>query len=86
MPLVLSIKEGEFFTANGAKFTVENVDPDMRTFDLIGPDGKLHQIDDTFAKMVMKDMTVSCGDGCQVGTASVVINAPRSIVILRDQK
>jgi len=83
--LVLSLKHGEHFWVAHAKVTVGEI-VDAKLFWLEVEGGQKHRVTDDRATEIMDDVFVSSGDMFNLGLLRVVIDAPRSIEILRDER
>ena len=86
MPLALSLRKGEDFYVDDARFTLESVDSAAKATVMRESDGKSFDIFTTRAVPVTRDYLVrlSLGDIVQPPSqARVVITAPRKMVIAR---
>lgn len=82
MPLTLTLAEGEDFYIGHDRWEVEKVHL-TEGFILRGPDGARIEVDSSKAEMLGPNVKVSDGHRILAGKARVVLNAPRSISILR---
>ena len=85
MPLVLSQKIGDDFYAGDSRFAVTDIYQDT-SFTLVKDGVDKYEITEYEAVEVMPEVFISSGDFFQSGVVRVVIDAPRSIVILRGDK
>jgi hypothetical protein len=86
MPLVLSLKESQDFFVGEERFVVDNVYSETRFTIWHEGTGKTHMITDEIATEVLPDVFISSGDRHSNSTASVAIDAPSNIMVLRGDK
>lgn len=84
MALILSLKEGQDFFVGDEQFFLEEIVGENE-FVLRKASGNpgLKRITDARSCEVLPDVFVSAGDMHQTNVASVVVDAPREILILR---
>lgn len=88
MALILSLKEGQDFYVGNERFVLTEI-VDENRFRLVhdianGPaEPKPMLITDERSREVLPDVFVSAGEMHQTNVASIVIDAPREILILR---
>ena len=82
MPLTLTLAEGDDFYVGGDRWVVDQVHL-TEGFVLVGPDGQVVEVDSSKAEVLAPSVKVSDGHRVLAGKARVVLNAPRSISILR---
>lgn len=86
MPLVLSLKEGDDFWVNDQQIVVTNIDSGTRFWVKASDEERKREITDAKAHEVQPDVFVSAGGFYKYGMVRVVIEAPRSIEILRGDR
>ncbi len=85
MPLVLSLRQHDDFYVADRRFVVSEIDDVNFTLEQEAP-RKSFEITELEASEIMPDVFVSAGDQFQKGIVRAVIDAPRSILILRGDK
>lgn len=86
MSLVLSLHSGDDFFVDGQRVVVENAVA-ANDFELVvEATAERFKIDDKVAKEILPEVFVSAGEYFQFGYIRAVIDAPRSILILRGDK
>lgn len=84
MALILSLKERQDFFVGKHRFTLTKINgPTSFCLKSEAPDDKGRTITDERGTEVMPDVFVSAGESHQSNMASVVITAPKEILILR---
>lgn len=86
MPLVLSLKEGDDFWVDDQQIVVSKIEHGARFWVTVEGAGKSHEITDTKSREVRPDVFVSAGEFFKYGMIRVVIEAPRTIEILRGDR
>jgi hypothetical protein len=86
MPLVLSLKEGDDFWVNDQQIVVGKIESGSQFWVSATGSDKEHEITDAKAREVRPDVFVSAGGFLKYGMVRVVIEAPRSIEILRGDR
>ena len=86
MPLVLSMRQNDDFYVGESQFLVTRIyDETSFTLERAEP-AKTFEITEDEAVEVQRDVFVSAGDLFQRGIVRAVIEAPRSLLILRGEK
>lgn len=88
MALILSLKEGHDFFVDEERFELHQIlgENEFIIKAMSDPNGKppkQWRITDECNQEIMSDVFVSAGEMHQISVASVVVEAPRSILILR---
>ncbi|SNS83362.1 MULTISPECIES: hypothetical protein [unclassified Azospirillum] len=83
MALTLTLKTGDDFYADDNRLVVQEILSDTH-FRISGGD-RIWDIVDDRATEVIEDVFLSAGANPQIGTARVVIEAPRAVLILRGE-
>lgn len=89
MPLVLSLKEGDDLYVRDQQFVLSHIyDGTSFTLEKVQKDGTRvpFEITEKESVEVFDDVFVSAGDLLQNGIVRVVLDAPRSVLILRGDK
>lgn len=86
MSLVLSLKEGEDFWVRDECVTVCGIKDGAHFSVIVGGTGKAQEITNAKAREIIPDVFVSAGGFYKYGMVRVVIEAPRSIEILRGDR
>ena len=88
MALILSLKEGQDFYVGDERFLLEEILGENEFVisgqsDSNGKPCKKWTITDAHSREIMPDVFVAAGEMYQSNVASVVVDAPRNILILR---
>lgn len=86
MPLVLSLKEDDDFWVNDQQIVVTNVENGTRFWVNVAGEERKREITDAKAHEVCPDVFVSAGGIFKYGLVRVVIEAPKSMQILRGDR
>lgn len=86
MPLVLSLKEGDDFWVNGQQVVIDQIENGSKFAVRVDGSDRPKEITDAKAREVFPDVFVSAGGFYKYGMVRVVIEAPRSIEILRGDR
>lgn len=86
MPLVLSLKEGDDFWVGDRQLTVDQIESGSKFSLRLDGSDRPKEITDAKAREVLPDVFVSAGGFYKYGMIRVVIEAPRSIEILRGDR
>lgn len=84
MALILTMRKGECFYVEDSRVEVTSVEGDDH-FVLRDDKGREYDITDDKMTEIMPNVLVSVGSRGTEGTARVAIEAPRTIMILREQ-
>lgn len=85
MPLVLSLRQHDDFYVSDQRFVVSGINDVNFTLEQEASH-KSFEITEMEASEIMPDVFVSAGDQFQKGIVRAVIDAPRSILILRGDR
>lgn len=86
MPLVLSLKEGDDFWVNDQQVVIDQIENGSKFAVRVDGSDRPKEITDAKAREVLPDVFVSAGGFYKYGMVRVVIEAPRSIEILRGDR
>ncbi|CAA2141498.1 hypothetical protein [Hyphomicrobium sp. ghe19] len=84
--LIISLRENDDFFVEGKRVVVTKVSGPNDFTLLIEATGKQHRITDEEATEILPDVLVSAGGYLKIAQVRIVIDAPRSIAILRGSK
>jgi sRNA-binding carbon storage regulator CsrA len=83
MALILSLREGESFYVDDHRIVLHKI-KSPESFVIQTPDGKYHKIVEAEATEALPDVMISAGYRHEFGQARIAIEAPRSMIILRE--
>lgn len=86
MPLVLSLKEGDDFWISDRQIVVNRIENGSKFDVLVEGSDRPKEITDAKAREVLPDVFVSAGGFYKYDMVRVVIEAPRTIEILRGDR